>query len=106
MAEALDPGHLFGHVKDAEYFEVPHVLGGKLDIPQPFGLTHAVHLPTPFEPFDLRITKFMVLEVVAAIIVAAIFIRLAGKMSGGERTRGRFWNLMEAMIMFIRDDVA
>ena len=28
MADPFDGGHLIGHVKDADYFEVPRVLGG------------------------------------------------------------------------------
>src|SRR5262249_49270059 len=50
--------------------------------------------------------KFMVLEVVAALIIAVVFIRLANKMADGDRPKGRVWNLLEAMLVYIRDDVA
>ena len=83
MADTFDPAHLIGHVKDAAYFEVPRVLDrdgtvdGRVLIPQPFELAHPVQFGGPFEPLDLRITKFMILEVVGAVLVAVIFIRLA-----------------------------
>jgi len=95
MAGANDTAHMIAHVKDAEYFEVPRFLveGGHLAIPQ------------PFESMGLTLTKFMVLEALGAVIVAAIFIPLAGKIASGERPRGRLWNFFEAMLVFIRDDV-
>lgn len=58
------------------------------------------------EPMDMKVTKFMVLEVVGAVLVAAVFIRLARLVGTGEKPRGRFWNFFEAMLLFIRDEVA
>lgn len=115
MADVFDPAHLIGHVKDAEYFEVPQAFApdGKIAIPQPFAHVAPVHIKTGLgpideriEPLDLHLTKFMVLEVVAAFIVAVIFIRLAHRVSTGGAPRGRLWNLFEAMLIFIRDEVA
>lgn len=93
---ATDSAHVIAHVQDAEHFEVPHLLveGGKL------------HLPQPFEAFGFTITKFMLLEVVAAALLVAIFVPLANRVSSGQRPQGRWWNLLEAMVQFIRDDVA
>lgn len=106
----FDPGHLFGHVQDADHFEVPRVFAkdGKIHIPQPFaGTKSATSAPSGvLEPLDLRITKFMVLELIVAIIVALLFIGLAGRMAAGGRPRGRLWNMLEAMLLFIRDEVA
>ena len=48
----------------------------------------------------------MVLEVVAAIILIAVFVPLARRVRSGGAPRGRFWNLLEAMVVFIRDQVA
>jgi F-type H+-transporting ATPase subunit a len=115
MADPFDPAHLIGHVKDADYFEVSKTLvpGGKVTIPQPFAHAKGIELKTGFAPLDERIepldghvTKFMVLEVVAAFLVAVIFIRLAHRCSSGAAPRGRLWNLFEAMLVFIRDEVA
>jgi F-type H+-transporting ATPase subunit a len=58
------------------------------------------------EPVDLKLTKFMVLEVAVAILAAVIFIRLAGQIANGSRPRGRWWNLLETFLLFIRNEVA
>ena len=115
--DPFDAGHLIGHVKDAPHFEVPRMLSGgtgKWEIPQirkspePIATISVGFKPVDdmIEPFEGRLTKFMVLEVVAATLVAFVFIRLAGKMSGGARPRGRAWNMLEAFLVFIRDEVA
>jgi F-type H+-transporting ATPase subunit a len=114
MADKPDTGHLMGHVKDSTYFEVPTRLGGKLELPQPFHLDKPLfdvkigvpHIDSRIEPFDLKITKFMALEVLAAAIIVVIFTRLAQRMAVGGPPRGRFWNLFESMLVFIRDEVA
>ncbi len=116
MPDHFDSGHLIGHVKDSEYFEVPRLLGGsdgRISIPQ-IRNSHESLIKIPdlgplngiVEPFDLRITKFMVLETLVAIFLIVIFSWLAGRMRGGVRPRGRLWNLLESMLLFIRDDVA
>ena len=119
MADALDTGHLIGHVKDAKHFEVPRFLaeGGQLkldaiqvrgpDAPPIVELKTGVPLLDELiEPLEGHITKFMVLELVAAVIVAIVFIRLAQRMASGGRPKGRLWNCFEAMLLFIRDEVA
>jgi F-type H+-transporting ATPase subunit a len=119
MADALDTGHLIGHVKDAKHFEVPRFFAedGKLtlDAIQLRGPDAAplVELKTGIplldqliEPFEGHITKFMVLELIAAVIVAVVFIRLAQRMTASDRPKGRLWNCFEAMLLFIRDEVA
>ena len=85
MADPFDGDHLIGHVKDADYFEVPRMLGGadgKLHIPQVRDhLEPLVNLQTGIgplddmlEPLDLKITKFMVLETIAALVLVLFFI--------------------------------
>jgi F-type H+-transporting ATPase subunit a len=137
MADPLDPAHLIGHVKDAEYFEVPrlfsspefksldevpqtlrdahpgltlaeyeHEARGKIFLPQPMAMSHAVHLPTPFQPLDLRLTKFMVLELVGAVLILLFILPMARKTRGGGRPAGRLWNMFEALLVFLRDEVA
>src|SRR5215471_7303989 len=83
---------VFHHVRDNTAFELPKFLGGEWHIPQPFG-----------EAFP--ITKFMLLEVVAAVLVFLIFRTLAKKVATGQPTRGRFWNFWEAIALFLRDEV-
>lgn len=84
-----DPFH---HIRDNTVFEVPRILGGEWPIPQPFG-TH------------FAITKYMLLEVAAALIVFFIFKTLAKKIESGEPVRGRFWGFWEALAVAIRDQV-
>ncbi|MCA9148096.1 MAG: F0F1 ATP synthase subunit A [Planctomycetales bacterium] len=105
--DPLDPAHLIGHVQDSTYFEVPRSLGGKIEIPQFY---HGQALVTPktsmIEPFDLKVTKFMVIEAVAALLVLMIAIPLANKVAGGRVPRGRLWNALESILLFLRDEVA
>jgi F-type H+-transporting ATPase subunit a len=115
-ADHFDAGHLIGHIKDAEYFEVPRILSGgtgKLPIPQ-FRDSVEPIIPSPdlgsfsdlLEPFNLRITKFMVLEVVAAGLLILFFCGLASYLRRNDHPKGKLWNTLEAMLLFIRDDVA
>lgn len=110
---ADDAAHMMAHVQDAYYFEVPGFvtsvfgpeyqaeLAGKILIPQPFGELSDLHT----KESGFCISKFMVLEVVGAILLCAIFIPLGRRMRAGDRPRGRLWNFFEAMVVFIRDEV-
>lgn len=129
-----DPAHLMQHVQDAYYFEVPRALykpnyqsvgdvphwlrsehpdwsleqyenymAGKVMIPQVLG----AELRSPYEKHSgFAVSKFMVLQVVCAVLVAVIFIYLAQKVRSGDRPRGRFWNFFEVILVFLRDEVA
>jgi F-type H+-transporting ATPase subunit a len=98
VPEFLRNGH--PDVKDPKAFE--EALHGKILIPQPFG-----ELKNLYEPASgFCISKYMVLTVVAGMILTLIFVRLAARMQSGERPRGRWWNLMESMLLFVRDEVA
>lgn len=63
-----------------------------------------LHLPG-HEPF-LRITKYMILMLIAAGIILAVFIPLAKRVQTGEPPKGAWWNCMESLLTFIRDQVA
>lgn len=52
------------------------------------------------------VTKYQILVVLAAVIVAALMIPLARRIETGEPVRGPFWNALEALLLFIRDEVA
>src|SRR4051812_34222914 len=79
-ANPLDPKELFGHVEDAPSFHLPQKLApagshGHVEIPQPFEgkVNYQVHtssdlLNRTIQPFDLKITKFMVIELLVAIL--------------------------------------
>jgi len=106
-SDPLASESLIGHTKDATYFHVPQFIAedGHLEIPQLFEAAHG-DPGAIIEPFDLQITKFMVIEVFVAACCVAIFAWLASRVSTGERPKGRLWNTFEAMLLFIRDQVA
>ncbi len=88
---------LFHHVRDAPGFDLP---GGSADA-HGHGL-----LDFQFGPIlGIEITRFMVLQVVAAVFVLFVFWGLARKIRNGDPARGRFWNFWEAIALFIRDEV-
>jgi F-type H+-transporting ATPase subunit a len=104
---AQDVGHHIGHVKDSDYFELPQILGGKIKIPQPFESAGVnIKMPYPVENLDLHITKFMVLETVVALVMIILFIWVAQNVASAKPPRGRVWNLFEAFLVFIRDQIA
>jgi F-type H+-transporting ATPase subunit a len=112
--DPFDKQHLIGHVKDSEYFELPRVLGGKVHIPQVLKTSEPIAtirvgfkaIDDRIEPFDLKLTKFMVLEAGAAIILLLLFTLLAARIRKGVAPRGRLTNMLEMMVVYIRDEVA
>jgi len=89
MFAAMDPNKLIEHVKDSPEFHLP---GGW-------------HPALP-EVFGFQLTKFMVLEVVAGLLMLALFVPLAWKIRGGRPPKGKLWNMLEVMLVFLRDEVA
>ena len=80
-----------------------HHLSGKILIPQPFGGT----LRNLYErESGICISKFMIVEVIVALLLWAIFSWLARQAEEGDRPRGKLWNLLEVFVVFIRDEVA
>ncbi|MGE0377633.1 MAG: F0F1 ATP synthase subunit A [Planctomycetaceae bacterium] len=78
----------FHHVYDFDFVELP------------FGL----QLPLP-KLFGLQLTKFMLLQVVAVVIVLLIFRGLAKRIRTGETAHGWWWNFWEMLALYIRDEV-
>ena len=121
------------HLKDCYFFEVPRALwrqgwtemdqvpqwlrdahpqaslaefnqamDGKILIPQPFAtLENLFSVKSGF-----GISKFMILEVALSAILLFLFTRLARHLASGAPPKGRFANLFETFILFIRDQVA
>ena len=89
---------VFHHIRDAYNLELPNVFGGNTQIFPSF--------PIPGTNYSFQLTKFMVLEVVAAVIVLVIFSGLARRVASGKPAHGRFWNFWEMLAIFIRDEVA
>ena len=89
----FDLGEIGGHVKDAPGFHLP-------------GGVHT-HLPSiDLFGVEFQLTKYMVLELVAAALMIMIFVPLAWRMRKGDAPRGRLWNFLESILMFIRNEVA
>ncbi len=93
---------LYSEVAHLSPDELNHELSGKILIRQPFAeLANLYDKKSGF-----AISKFMILELFAAAIVAMVFIRIARRISTGERPRGKFWNSSEAILLFVRDEIA
>ncbi|MBN2024243.1 MAG: F0F1 ATP synthase subunit A [Pirellulales bacterium] len=91
---ASDTSELISHVKDTDAFHFPR--GYHWEIPQPF---EALGLP-------LHLTKFMVLELVVAVLLIVIFVPFARRVARGGPPRGRLHNALEAILLFLRNEVA
>lgn len=121
------------HIKDGYFFEVPKFLrphpyesmedvpeflreahsdatledfnremSGKVLIPQPFGARKNLYeMKSGF-----GISKFMILELVVGLLLVWVFTSIARKVKNGEPVKGRFWNLFEVILIYIRDHVA
>ncbi len=117
MDHYLDMPHLMAHVQDATYIETPKFFGLKhtddqghehsgFGIPNVLGVTQPL-IGTPEKPFLTgRFTKFMAIELVVAILMFVIFYWLGQKIKSGKKPKGKIWNALEAMVVFIRDEVA
>lgn len=114
----FDPAHLFGHVQDSDYLELPRMLTpdgtGKIVLPQPLERAEPIwslhtgqeQLDVLVEPLDLKFTKFMLIEVAVAVILCVLFVGLATSLRRSGHVRGRLVALLETMVVFIRDQVA
>ncbi len=91
-----------GHVSDTEF--------GRWEFfDRLFGDAVEWHLPSvhlPFVNHDLQLTKFMVLELIVAALLLAIFIPLARRARNGSLPQGRWWNAFESLLTFVRNEIA
>lgn len=76
-------------------------LSGKIFIPQPFATLRNSHEVQS----GFGITRYMIVEVVVAILLFLIFRWLAGKIASGAAPKGRLANLLEATVVFVRERV-
>jgi len=63
------------------------------------------YVPIPGTEYRFQLTKFMLLELIAAALLLLIFVPLARRIRAGGLPRGRFWNLFEGLLLFVRDDI-
>jgi F-type H+-transporting ATPase subunit a len=100
----LSPKHLFGHVQDSTYIDLPKFLAppdGRISL-----TGEKTEEVVNVDGYHFRLTKFMLIEVVVALLMAVVFIRLASRMKKSDIPKGRWWNMLEGMLVFIRDQVA
>lgn len=112
----LSTPHLFEHVQDAYSFHFPSGQwtvdpkshAGHLEIPQPFYREGVEVTPKygSIAPMNLKLTKFMIIEVLVLLFSIVIFAWLARKVKGGKPAKGRLANLLEVLVFFIRDQIA
>jgi F-type H+-transporting ATPase subunit a len=85
----MDLKDIFGHVQDGPAFHFP--FHWHWDLPVIMGI---------------QITRFMVLEAIAALMMILLFVPLSRRMRSGHPPKGRLWNLLETILVFLRDEVA
>ena len=96
-AEHHDPSAIH-HVQDTHHWEFFDRL---------FGDPVGIHLPKlNFGLFEFQLTKFMLLELIAAGLILVIFLPMARRAKNGELPRGAWWNAFESLLTFIRNEIA
>jgi F-type H+-transporting ATPase subunit a len=104
----LDIAELASHVKDDVAFHIPQILWYYLPESWRAGETHPGRIPLPrveLFGYQFQLTKFMVLELVAAVVMIGVFVPLALRMRRMAPPRGRLWNALEILLLFIRDEI-
>jgi F-type H+-transporting ATPase subunit a len=77
-------------------------LSGKVLIPQPFGrLRNFYEAESGF-----CISKYMVIELLVGVIMFLMFTWVAGKVRNGAAPKGKAWNLLEMLLVFVKKDIA
>jgi F-type H+-transporting ATPase subunit a len=90
--QEFDP---FSHVVDSDHIEL-------------FDTAHiTIHLPTYELPGVGTVgTKFLLMMLISAGLVLWAFLWVAKRIATGEPPKGRLWNFLEWVLLFIRDQVA
>jgi F-type H+-transporting ATPase subunit a len=97
------PAPAAGEDKNMMIELIAHVLDGN-DI-HLFDDIWPYHIPLP-EIFGGQLTKFGVIEVLACLLIVAIYVPLAHRVKNGEPAHGWFWNTFEVLLTFVRDQIA
>lgn len=89
-AELVNMSELANHVSDGYTYHLPEILGIHLELPTICGF---------------QLTRFMIVEIVAGVLMTFLFVPLALKMKEGKPVRGRLWNLLEVILLYLRTEV-
>jgi F-type H+-transporting ATPase subunit a len=76
-----------------------------LELPWPVPPAFEWKVPLP-QIYGFQFTRLMVMEIVAAVLVVLVMVPVVRHVARNFVSRGRFVNIFEAMLLFIRDDVA
>src|ERR1700678_1562223 len=102
MAQHDPISHVQQHVQDTHptnpVWPIFHDLMGGFEI-------DLVRIPIT-AGYTFVLTKFMILELIAAALIIAIFVPLARRAAAGGPPVGIWWNMFESLLTFIRDEVA
>lgn len=93
------PNREWSKDKIAEYNKT---LDGKIMIPQLFGTPRNAYEPES----GFCLSRYMIIELVVAVIALAAFSWLAKKISTGQSPKGKLWNSLESMVQWVKSDVA
>lgn len=94
-------GDPFHHVRDFGYFELPNFAAQWMGLPD-----NRLWLPkVELLGYELQLTKFMVLQVVAGMLTLIIFRGLAAGIRGGKPAAGAWANFWESIALYLRDNV-
>ena len=81
----------FDHVMDTKHWEILESQHWHFYLPK-------------VGPF--QITKFMIMELLAAALIFLIYVPIARRARTGKPPRGFFWNTFESILTFLREQVA
>jgi F-type H+-transporting ATPase subunit a len=100
VAEYRQSGHEWSDEKIAAYNDR---LSGKVLIPQPLG----GELRNLYEPESgFCISKFLILQLLVALVMVLVFTWMGRKLAAGGPPKGRLCNLLEVVLVYLRDNVA
>jgi F-type H+-transporting ATPase subunit a len=86
-------------VMDSNHWTIFTQLGGENGLQIPLLDLHPYGIP-------FALTRFMILELIAAILMVAIFVPLARRAARSPVPQGPWSNAFESLLTFIRDEVA
>ena len=82
--------------------EFNEAMSGKVLIPQPFGSLDSLYAMKS----GVGISKYMLLELAVGGALLLLFSWLAKRIASGAPAKGRLANLLEVMLLFVRDQIA
>lgn len=77
-------------------------LSGKVLIPQPFGELRNLYE----KESGFAISRFMIIEVAVGILLVLLFARYARRVQDGSAPKGKLTNMLDAFLIYIRDQIA